>query len=95
MKEIIAKELNIKEEDIQIFKNPFELFDSLNRYLFSIDGKYEDCKEERIGNLWHSGALHVPTGKYFCLPLNKYRLGLDNKPIWDDKKLLQMMNGVR
>lgn len=91
MKEIIAKELNLKEEDIQIFKNPFDMFNALNRYLFSIDGKHEDCEEKTIGKILYAGDLHIPTGKYFCLPLNKVKFGPDNKPIHDQKKLLTMI----
>jgi hypothetical protein len=91
MKETIAKELNIKEEDIQIFKNVFDMFDAFNRYLFSIDGKYEDCKEKTVGKIWYTGSLHIPTGKYFCLPSNKVGFGPDNKPIYNRKKLLMMI----
>jgi len=91
MKETIVKELSIKEEDIQIFKNVFDMFDAFNRYLFSIDGKYEDCKEKIIGKILYTGNLHIPTGKYFCLLLNKVKFGPDNKPIHDQKKLLTMI----
>lgn len=86
----IAQKLNLKTENVQIFKNVFDLFEALHRYLFSINGKIEDCKQEILWKVLYFGELHVPTGKYFCMPSNRVHSGPDNKPIWNHKERMNL-----
>lgn len=66
----IAKAGNLDPEKVFVFPGPLELCFELNKLLLETNTTQNDCKQKIIGSIWYVGEYHIPTQKYFCMPIS-------------------------